>query len=192
MQVNTRTAGAIAAYVSEVIRALGDLPVDRIGEVVMVLEEARKRGGRVYVFGNGGSASTASHLACDLSKGAICPGKPRIRAIALADNLPLLTAWANDTEYASVFAEQVDNLVEAGDVVIGISGSGNSSNVLEAMRIARSKGAVTVGFCGYDGGLLKGLVDVAVIVPSDNMEQIEDAHLLIAHAIKTCLRDGIR
>ena len=178
----------IEKYLSEVDATLQRLPLDKIRQVVELIEEARSKAKRVFTFGNGGSAATASHFAADLATGAICPGKPRIKAIALTDNVPLLTAWANDTAYENVFAEQLENLVESGDVVIGISGSGNSANVLNGMKIARVKGATTVGFTGFDGGKLKELVDIAVIVPSYNMEQVEDVHLLFGHVITTCLR----
>ncbi len=178
----------IETYLSEVGATLGKLPVDMAAQVVELIETARANGKRVFTFGNGGSAATASHFASDLSKGAISQGKPRIGAFALTDNVPLLSAWANDTAYESIFAEQLENLVETGDVAIGISGSGNSQNVLNGVKVAKSKGASTIGFIGFDGGKLKSLVDLAIIVPNHNMEQVEDIHLLLAHIITTCLR----
>ena len=180
----------IETYLSEVGATLGKLPVDMTAQVVEIIETARARGKRIFTFGNGGSAATASHFASDLSKGAISPGKPRIKAFALTDNVPLLSAWANDTAYENIFAEQLENLVDTGDIAIGISGSGNSQNVLNGVRVAKAKGASTIGFIGFDGGKLKSLVDLAVVVPSDNMEQVEDIHLLLAHIITTCLRKG--
>jgi len=170
--------------------ALSNLPVDDINHVVMLIEEARVNGKKIYIFGNGGSAATASHFACDLSKGAITDGKPRIKAFALTDNVHLLTAWANDTDYDRIFAEQLENYIEMGDVAIGISGSGNSQNVLNGMKVAKEKGASTVGFIGYDGGKLKDIVDAHVIAPIHNMEQSEDIHLLLEHIVTSCLRDG--
>lgn len=180
---------AIAKYISGVSVTLEKLPVEKIVEVIDLLEKARLEGNKVFIFGNGGSAATASHFASDLSKGAIRKGKPRINAFALTDNTPVLTAWANDTSYENVFAEQLENCVDSGDVVIGISGSGNSLNVLKAMNVAKAKRASTVGFIGFDGGKLKSLVDIAIIVPSHNMEQVEDIHLLLEHVITTCLRE---
>jgi Phosphoheptose isomerase len=169
---------------------LAKLPAEGIAQVVELLERARIKGRRVYVSGNGGSASTASHFASDLAKGAICEGKPRIKAFALTGNIPLLSAWANDTAYENIFAEQLENFIEAGDIAIGISGSGNSQNVLNGVEVAKAKGATTIGFIGFDGGKLEDLVDLAIIVPSYNMEQVEDIHLLLEHVITTCLRAG--
>ena len=111
-----------------------------------------------------------------------------MKAFALTDNVPLLSAWANDTAYENIFAEQLENLVETGDIAIGISGSGNSQNVLNGVKVAKAKGASTIGIIGFDGGKLKRLVDLAIVVPNDNMEQVEDIHLLLAHIITTCLR----
>ncbi|MCL0060404.1 SIS domain-containing protein [Dehalococcoidia bacterium] len=178
----------IENYLSEVSATLDKLPVGVIAQVIEVLEEARIKGRRVYIFGNGGSAATASHFAADLSKGAIGKGKPRIKAFALTDNVSLLTAWANDTIYENVFAEQLENLLEPGDIVIGVSGSGNSPNVLNGIKVAKTKGATTIGFIGFDGGKLKDLVDISIIVPSHNMEQVEDTHLIVGHVVTTCLR----
>lgn len=178
----------IKNYISEVAATLDRLPVETVAQVIDVLQEARVEGKRIYVIGNGGSAATASHLASDLSKGAIALGVPRLKAFAITDNIPLLTAWANDTAYENIFAEQLENLVEPGDVVIGLSGSGNSANILNGLRTAKARGATTIGFTGFNGGKLKNLVDIAIVVPNHNMEQIEDMHLLIEHVITTCLR----
>lgn len=186
-QANLKT---IRTYLSEVSVTLGELPLEAIAQVVEVLEGARMRKSRVYTFGNGGSAATASHFASDLAKGAICEGKPRLKAFALTDNVPLLSAWANDTAYENIFAEQLENFIEPGDVAIGISGRGNSPNVLNGVKVAKAKGATTIGFIGFDGGKLKELVDIAIVVPNDNMEQVEDVHLLLEHVITTCLRKG--
>lgn len=178
----------IRKYISEVGTTLEGLPIQNIAQVVELLEEARLKAKRVFIFGNGGSAATASHFAADLSKGAISKGMPRIKAFALTDNVALLSAWANDTSYDNIFAEQLENIVEPGDVAIGISGSGNSPNVLNGIKLAKSKGATTIGFIGFDGGRLKELVDIGIIVPNHNMEQIEDIHLLLEHIVTTCLR----
>ena len=188
--MNPKNSNVINQYLNEVSAILGRLPIEGIAQAVDALEDAREKGRNVFLFGNGGSATTASHFASDLAKGAICPGKPRLKAFALADNIALFSAWANDTAYENVFAEQLENFIESGDIAIGISGSGNSPNVLNGIRVARAKGATTIGFIGFDGGKLKELVDLAVIVPSHNMEQAEDLHLLIGHIITTCLRRG--
>jgi D-sedoheptulose 7-phosphate isomerase len=163
--------------------------IHEIAKVVALLEEARLRGRKVVVFGNGGSAATALHFASDLSKGAIRTGKPRMKVFTLTDNIALLTAWANDNMYRNSFAEQIENLAEAEDVVIAVSVSGNSWNVLKATEVARYKGATTIGLTGSGGGELKKIVDILISVPSNNTERCEDMHLVIAHAIITCLRE---
>jgi D-sedoheptulose 7-phosphate isomerase len=142
----------------------------------------------VIIMGNGGSAATASHFACDLGKGTLAPGQPRFRVISLTDNMPLFSALANDFGYDQVFSEQLKSLVREGDVVIGISGNGNSPNVLNGIRAAREAQAITVGLVGFDGGALKDLADLSIHVPSDCMEQVEDVHVILEHLISTCLR----
>jgi D-sedoheptulose 7-phosphate isomerase len=141
------------------------------------------------VMGNGGSAANAEHFVNDLGKGGPRGFPRRFKILSLASNLPLLTAWANDTDYEHVFAEQLRNFVGPGDVVMAISGSGNSRNVLNALALARAHGGVTVGLTGCDGGKLKHLCDHCVIVPSDNIQHIEELHLVVLHAIYSAIRD---
>jgi D-sedoheptulose 7-phosphate isomerase len=129
-------------------------------------------------------------MASDLNKGSNRPDAPRFRAVALTDNIPAMLAWANDSSYEDVFVEQLKNHVEAGDVVIGISGSGNSENVLKAIDYANGAGAVTIGLSGFDGGKLAKLAKVAYVVPSNCMQQVEDIHLVIEHLISIALRDS--
>lgn len=170
------------------VRSISSAAVDRIADELM---HAYVAGGTVYVFGNGGSAATASHFACDLGKGTarwLDRSEKRFRVIALTDNVPLMTAWGNDSDYADIFAEQLRNLVRPGDVAFAISGSGNSPNVLRALEVARSAGAHTIGLAGFRGGEMKQLCDNWVIVPSENMEIIEDAHVCICHALAVLLR----
>ena len=178
----------IRHYIEEVSTTLARLPVEEIERVAKILQEARVNKRGVFIFGNGGSAATASHFACDLNKGAISGGQPRFRAIALTDNLPLISAWANDDSYSNVFAQQLENYVEPGDVVIGISVSGNSMNVINALELAKSKGATTLAFTGFDGGKVKDTAYLCIVVPNNSMEQVEDIHALLGHAITTCLR----
>ncbi len=178
----------IGSYLAQLGSSLDGLPLDQIAAVVELLDRTRERGGRVFTFGNGGSAATASHIACDFAKGAAGGGRPGLKAFALTDNLPLVTAWANDTDYKNVFAAQVGWLVVPGDVVIGISGSGNSPNVLNGVTAAGIRGATTVGFSGFGGGELGSLVDIAVVTDNRVMEQVEDIHLLLGHVMTTCLR----
>lgn len=188
--MNKSRNDTIETYLSQVRATLAELPVETIERIVDLLQEARARRKQVFLLGNGGSAATASHFAADLAKGAIISGKPRLRAIALTDNMPLISAWANDTSYEDIFAQQLENLVEPGDIVIGISGSGNSVNVLNAVKLAQSAGATTIGFTGFGGGKLKDLVDICLIVPNPYMRQVEDIHLLLEHVITTCLGEA--
>lgn len=182
----------IQRYLDEMKYTLNALPLERIQDVVDVLLSANYVGSTVFVLGNGGSAATASHFACDLAKGTITPGRPRFRVIALTDNMPLVTAWGNDVAYEQVFAEQLSGLIGRGDVVVAISGSGNSPNVLRAVELARRMGGITIGFSGFAGGRLSTLVDVPVVVPCDCMEQIEDVHMILCHLTCTVLRERLR
>jgi D-sedoheptulose 7-phosphate isomerase len=175
----------------EVQDLLDRVPHFPIQDVISILAHARFNNKQVIIMGNGGSAATASHFACDLGKGTLLPDLPRFRVIALTDNMPLFSALANDYGYDYVFSEQLQSLIQPGDVVIGISGSGNSANVLNAMKSAREAKAITIGFVGFDGGLLKDLTDVYIHVPSHNIEQVEDVHLILEHLICTCVRQFI-
>jgi D-sedoheptulose 7-phosphate isomerase len=175
-------------YLEDLRLCLSRLPVDEILRVIETLHAARFAGRQVFVIGNGGSAATASHFACDLGKGTSRPGLPRFRVIALTDNMATFSAYANDVGYECVFVEQLANLLRPGDVVVGISGSGNSTNVLRALEYARHHAAMTIGFTGFDGGLIKDCVDLCVIVPSYCMEQVEDVHLILEHLVCTVLR----
>jgi len=181
----------VLLYLAELKGILDRLPVPSIEDVISTLLYARFNRKQVIIMGNGGSAATASHFACDLGKGTLMPGLPRFRVIALTDNMALFSALANDCGYDQVFSEQLRSLIQPGDVAIGISGSGNSANVLNAIQAARELGAVTIGFVGYDGGRLKGMVDLCVHVPCDCMEQVEDVHLILEHLISTALRHAM-
>lgn len=177
----------IAAYVDAHIQAARSLPVAEIERILDLLRRARDEDRTLFVLGNGGSATTATHLVCDFAKNPLNPNGPRLRALALTDSLGILTAWANDHGYETVFAEQLRTLVRPGDLVMAISGSGNSTNVLRAVELARHYGAITIGLTGFDGGKLRALVDYAIVVPSTNMQVIEDIHLMLIHLWTTCL-----
>ncbi len=182
--------GLMQSYVSKLTQTLAGLPLDRIDMVTDSLEEAQRRGRRVYVFGNGGSAATASHLAGDLGKAAAPKDRMGLRAFALNDSVPSITAWASDVDYKHIYSAQLGRLVEPGDVAIAISGSGNSPNMLNGVTAARILGATTIGLVGFGGGRLRHLVDIPVVVAGDSMEQVEDLHLVVGHLITTCLRSG--
>jgi D-sedoheptulose 7-phosphate isomerase len=175
-------------YFKQVRYGLRQLDEQEILQAVKVLLEANRRGATIFIFGNGGSAATATHFANDLAKGCIVEGQKRFRAIALTDNISLLTAWANDKSYDEIFAEQLRGLIREGDVVIGISGSGNSTNVLKGIQVAKEASALTIGFCGYGGGKLRHLVDYAIHSDCTVMEQVEDIHMALCHGIATTLR----
>jgi D-sedoheptulose 7-phosphate isomerase len=170
-----------------------NLPFVQIERVAEELYRAYEEGRRVFLFGNGGSASLASHLACDLGKGTVVSGKSqqRFRVLALTDNLALITAWANDTAYERIFAEQLCNFLECGDIAFGISASGNSPNVLLALDAAREAGAINLGLTGFKGGKMRELCDLCIVIPSENMQIIEDLQLSIAHALFTVIRSRI-
>lgn len=171
-------------YFEELQRVATSLWHDGVDQIAATLLKAYESGRTVFTFGNGGSAALASHFACDLGKGtAYCNGGKRLRVLALTDNLSTLTAWANDSSYEDVFSEQLRNFVQPQDVAFAISGSGNSKNVLNALQVAREASATTVGISGFQGGDMKSLCDICVIVPSNNMQIIEDLHLAIAHSI---------
>ncbi|MGA7476956.1 MAG: SIS domain-containing protein [Thermoplasmata archaeon] len=188
----------LATYVQNYVReahAAVDAPylLAAVERIVPILLRARAEDRTIFFFGNGGSASTASHFVTDIAKVAggtqgRGPGK-RFRCVSLNDNVPGLTAWGNDVGYAEVFSGPLKALAEKGDVAVAISGSGNSPNVLEAVRTARTMGLTTIGLTGIGGGKLKDMVDVALVVPSNSMQHTEDTHLITLHLLTAYLRD---
>src|SRR5437588_1969623 len=182
---------SVSTYFSEVEQMLHAISLPDLHQALDILEEAYHDGRRIFILGNGGSAATASHFALDLAKNTIMPGAPRLKAISLTDHVPLITAWSNDTHYEHIFAEQLANLIEPGDVVIGISASGNSPNVINAVKLAQRSRAATIGLLGATGGKLKSIVDAAVLAPGQNIEQEEDAHVILAHVITRHMREVV-
>ncbi|MBN2501171.1 MAG: SIS domain-containing protein [Anaerolineales bacterium] len=168
-------------YIQEMHTTLDALPLENINTVIDVLHEARLTNRQVFIMGNGGSASTASHFVCDLAKNTRKEGWSNFRVIGLTDNMAIFSAYANDEGYENVFAQQLASFVEPDDIVIGISASGNSPNVLRAIELANEVGAITVGFTGFNGGKLKPMVDISVHVASDTIEIVEDIHLMLEH-----------
>ncbi len=163
----------------------------KIERMANIIFEAYKKGKQVFIMGNGGSASTASHCALGFEKQSAVEGKPRLKSKSLTDNMALITAWANDVDYASIFVEQLRNHLEEGDVVIGISASGNSPNVLRAIEYAKRKSAITIGFTGFGGGKLKPLTDECIILSSTDYGQVEDTHLTLTHILSGMLKERI-
>jgi len=174
-------------YTKQIKECLDSLPFNRLEELIELMRDKISAGNRIIVFGNGGSASTASHFACDLAKGVFTGGGPRIKALSLNDCIPLMTAWANDESYDSIFVEPLANYLEEGDLVIGISASGNSPNVIRAIEYANLNGATTVGLTGKGGGKLAELAQLLIVVKSDSYEEVEDIHLIIIHMLKVAL-----
>ena len=179
------------SYFDNVIQTIRNIPVAAIDGMVEVLIQAYESERMIYLFGNGGSAALASHFACDLGKGAANGSGKRLRVLALTDNVPLMTAWANDARYEDIFAEQLINFVRQDDIAFAISGSGKSPNVLKALKVAREAGALTLGLTGFEGGDMTSLCDLCLVVPSNNMQIIEDLHLSVTHAVFTALRARI-
>jgi D-sedoheptulose 7-phosphate isomerase len=173
----------VQLYLAQERELIARTPLDIIPAILAVLEQARAERRHIFLFGNGGSGSTASHFACDLGKGTLRQDKPRFKVTALHDNLPTFSAYANDHGYDRVFAEPLLSLSEPGDIAIAFSGSGNSPNVLRALEVANARGLTTIGFGGFEGGAMKDLVQLSLVVPSSNMGQIEDLHLMLTHAL---------
>ena len=179
-------------YLKELQKTLAAMENDfikKMDAVVTLLLKARDKKKTIFIMGNGGSASTASHFASDLSKGTIVPGFPRFKVVALTDNLPTMLAWANDKSYDDIFVEQLKNLMEPGDVVIGISGSGNSMNIIKAIEYANANGGITIGITGYDGGKLLKCSKETIHTPSMYMQRVEDLHLIIEHLLTSLIRE---
>jgi D-sedoheptulose 7-phosphate isomerase len=190
----------IRNYLSDMKKVAEDISVDDINRVVALLFDAYKRGSQVFVCGNGGSASTATHFACDLAKATIVEGKRRFKAYCLNDNIPLLSALINDEGFDNLFYEQLKNLFQEGDVLICISVHGGvgkdkaglwSQNLLKAMKYAQDVKGKTIGFSGFDGGPMKEIADACIVVPIDSTPHVESFHLALEHLICSCLRRRI-
>jgi Phosphoheptose isomerase len=175
-------------YIKDTKSSLDKLDLDSVERIADIIWSAYLNDKQVFIMGNGGSASTASHFACDLGKGTIVEGKKRLRVICLNDNMALVTAFSNDISYADVFKEQLINLINPDDVVIAITASGNSSNILKAVEYAEENMAVTIGLTGFNGGGLVPIVNECIIVSSKNYGQIEDTHLVLGHVISQSIR----
>lgn len=181
----------VEKYLQEIESAIRGISRDDVRSVVDVLERTWQQKGTIFIIGNGGSAATASHMMNDLSKFTAVQGMPRVRAIALTDNVPLMTAYGNDQCYEDVFVEPLANLLQTGDVLVAISGSGNSRNVLRAAEFALEAGSTVVGLCGSPGGTLAQIATHRVIIPAELICQQEDGHLILNHVIALELRERI-
>jgi D-sedoheptulose 7-phosphate isomerase len=182
-------------YISELKKVIDSLKLNEINKIVEVLIRAYKADKSVFIIGNGGSASTSSHFACDLGKGTLerhyDMSKKRFRAYSLTDNVALMTAYGNDLNYEDIFVQQIRNLIQQGDILIAITGSGNSRNILKAIDLANNIGAITIGLLGFDGGKAAKIVDHKIIIKSENYGIIEDLHLMLEHIICHTLKNII-
>jgi len=190
----------IERFFAELTEVVGQIDRTAVADAIDMLLEVWQNAGTVFIAGNGGSAATASHFACDLAKWTTVQGQPRFRVMALTDNLPLYSALVNDEGPASVFAEQLEPFIGPGDVLIlisvhGGSGAGHagawSQNLLRALAVARDHGARVIGMSGFDGGALLEMADTCILVPVHSTPQVESLHLAIEHLICDCLREEI-
>jgi D-sedoheptulose 7-phosphate isomerase len=187
-------------FAKDYLRGLKDvldrLPLGPIDKIIQAIEQARDEGRQIFVIGNGGSAATASHMMNDLCKGTLghkgdAPW-PRMRVIALTDNVSLMTAWANDTDFNHVFSEPLKNLAQRGDVLVAISASGNSPNIIAAVEAAKQIGVTVIGFGGFTGGKLSQMADISLVVPSDGYGPVEDVHMILDHIITGYLYEKLK
>jgi D-sedoheptulose 7-phosphate isomerase len=190
----------IRNYMSDVTKVAEAISVDDIDKAVGILFEAWKNGNQVFMCGNGGSASTATHFSCDLAKTTIVDGKRRFKAICLNDNIPLMSALVNDNGFDNLFYEQLKNLFQKGDVLIAISVHGGvgrdkagawSQNLIKAIKYVQDNGGKAIGLSGFDGGLMKEIADACIVVPINSTPQVESFHLALEHLICACLRQKI-
>lgn len=177
----------IELYKEKLIQAIVNLDQNEIVQLNNEIINARDNQRFIYVFGNGGSASTASHMVCDLLKGCSYGREKKIKIICLNDNIPTISAYSNDVNYSEVFVEQLKNYLQPNDLVIGISGSGNSINILKAIEYANNRGAITFGITGFDGGKLKNLSKFSLNANVNNMQISEDIHLIVLHILYTIM-----
>ena len=177
----------ISVYFEREKRILDAIDKASLSQVMNILEQARLDGRQIFIMGNGGSGATASHYCCDFNKGISIHKDKRYRMICLNDNIPTMMAYANDLSYADVFVGPLQNFYQEGDVVLGISGSGNSENVVRAIQWAKEHGAITIAFTGYNGGKLKQIADYGVHVPVDDMQITEDLHMILDHCMMKIL-----
>ncbi|NUM44773.1 MAG: SIS domain-containing protein [Anaerolineales bacterium] len=181
----------VQTYFTDLKATLDQISEAVVEEIIALLHKARAEKKQIFIMGNGGSASTASHFVCDLAKNTRHPNWPNFRVIGLADNMAILSAYANDEGYENVFVQQMASFIEPDDIVIGISTSGNSPNVIKAIEYANEKQAITIGFTGFTAGKLGNLAKIHLHVPSHCIEHVEDIHLMLEHLICKVLREKV-
>ncbi|MBT3258757.1 MAG: SIS domain-containing protein [Deltaproteobacteria bacterium] len=181
LHIEENTKGFSLKYIENLKGVLDGFPYDQFALFIDAVVEAYQKEKRIFVMGNGGSGSTASHWVCDINKGCSLNRDKRFKMICLNDSMSTVLAYGNDSTYDNIFVEQLKNFFVPGDVVIGISGSGNSKNVLNAIEYAGNNGGTTVGLCGYSGGALGRMVDIPILARVDDMQQVEDVHMIVVH-----------
>jgi D-sedoheptulose 7-phosphate isomerase len=190
----------IKNYLDDMVTVTRTISVQDIDKVIELLYQAWKNSRRIFMCGNGGSASTATHFACDLAKGTLVPNKGRFKVMCLNDNIPLVSALTNDEGFDNLFIEQLKSNFEKGDVLVCFSvhgGAGKdkaglwSQNLLKAMKYVMDNGGKTVGFSGFDGGPMKDIADACITVPMDSTPQVESFHLALEHLVTNCLKQKI-
>ncbi|MFA5851098.1 MAG: SIS domain-containing protein [Spirochaetales bacterium] len=181
-------AESFGAYQLELAKALAAIGPAEFEAVARALEEAIAQKKQVFVLGNGGSAAAATHWVCDFNKGTMIPGFPRARFVSLSDNLSTFTALANDLSYSDVFIEQLKNFLEPGDVVLGLSVSGNSENIVKALSYARQSGASAIAIVGDYGGRMLSIAQLSICIHSRNFGIVEDIHIILSHSISQHIR----
>ena len=187
-KTSEKISQSVNSFLDDQKLCLTDIKKEEIIQITKILLDKRNDEKQFFVCGNGGSASTASHFVSDLVKTAIMKDQKRFKAHSLVDNLPVISAWSNDKSYDDVFLEQLKNFLEEDDVLIVFSGSGNSTNIIKAIKYANSRKAISIGLTGMGGGKMKNLCDVCLTVNSDNMLAIESTHLTLCHCIITSIR----
>ncbi len=183
-------AERVKEHLVELTAVLGEIDSKKIEQMILELQKTMESGNVIYIFGNGGCSSLASHFCADLGKMMKLEKEQNFRILSLNDNIPTITAWANDTGYENIFWRQLELFLHPGDLVFALSGSGNSPNVLEAVKYASEQGNRILGFSGFGGGQLAAMADLDYVVPSQNMQIVEDAFGVLLHAIFVGLRDS--
>jgi D-sedoheptulose 7-phosphate isomerase len=180
---------SIKEYQKNLINTIENIEIESIQQIALTFIEARDKGKTIYTIGNGGSGSTASHMVCDITKGCSFNKKKRFKMFCLNDNIPTILAYSNDVSYDVVFEEQLKNVINQDDVVLAISGSGNSKNIIRAVKYAKSVNAKTIGMTGYDGGQLKRISDISLNANINDMQISEDVHVIVMHMLYKLLEN---
>jgi D-sedoheptulose 7-phosphate isomerase len=184
-----RLENEIETYFESLKKTIDSLDKSEIDNFIKILLDAYKNSKNIYIFGNGGSATTASHFACDINKGVSLGLNKRFKIIPFTDNMATVTACGNDLSYEDIFVEQLKNFLNQGDIVIGISGSGNSKNVLKAIDFANQHGNITIGITGYDGGQLRKMTKYSINANVNDMQISEDIHMILTHVTMKLLNN---